>query len=61
MVSTMQIREQTDDHFAGPEIQVASRLVREQERGFSDKRARKRHSLLLAARQFPRAMRGAVS
>ena len=46
---------------AGDGVQVAGGLVREQHRGLRDERARKRHALLLAARELARIVAGALA
>ena len=46
----MQIFKQFEDHFAGPEIEVAGGFVRQQSRRLSHQGARKHDALLLATR-----------
>src|SRR5579884_2575660 len=58
--SAMQILQQAHDHFAGPEVQVAGGLVSQQNFGVTDQGARENDALLLAPRQFSRAVRRAV-
>ena len=49
-------RSRSCSDLGGVLVEVAGRLVREQQRGFHDQRARDRDALLLAARQHPRPM-----
>jgi hypothetical protein len=51
-----QSAQQRRDLAAVGAVQVAGRFVRQQHQGFDRQRAGHRHSLLLAARQFPRHM-----
>ena len=46
----MQVLNQAHDHFAGPEVQAAGRLIGEQDFGFPNQRASQYHSLLFSAR-----------
>jgi hypothetical protein len=57
----MQILEQVHDHFAGPEVKVAGRLVCQKNAGVTDQRAGQYDSLLFSTRQLTRAMLSAVS
>lgn len=57
----MQILEQVHDHFAGPEIEIASGFVGQKDARVADQRASQYDSLLLSARKLTRAMLSAVS
>ena len=57
----MQILEQIHDHFAGPEIEIASGFVGQKDARVADQRAGQNDSLLLSARKLTRAMLSAVS
>jgi hypothetical protein len=56
LVGTVQAFQQFEDHFAGPEIQIPRRFVREQDRWFSHQRTGQNNPLLLSPRQFTGAM-----
>src|ERR1017187_4208006 len=53
----VQLLQQLENHLAGPEVQVAGRLVGQQNAGFSNKRTGQHDALLFPARQFTRAVR----
>ena len=55
----MQSVQKIEDHFAGPEVEIAGGFVGEQERRISDQSAGQHHSLLFAPGEFPGAVRGA--
>ena len=55
-----QLHEQVDDLGAGLGVEVAGRLIGEQERGLPDDRPRDRDPLALTARQLTRSVRDAV-
>ena len=57
----MQILEQIHDHFAGPEIEIASGFIGQENARVADQRAGQYDSLLLPARKLTRAMLSAVS
>ena len=57
----MQILEQVHDHFAGPEVEIASGFVGQKHARVADQRASQYDSLLLPARKLTRAMLSAVS
>ena len=57
----MQILEQIHDHFASPEIEIASGFVGQKNARIADQRACQHDSLLLSARKLTRAMLSAVS
>ena len=56
----VELEEQLVDRLAGRAIEVAGRLVGEQQRRLEHHRARERHALLLAAGQLARPVREAV-
>ncbi len=60
LVRAVQILEQRNNHFAGPEIQIAGRLVGEQDARVAGQSTGQSDALLLSARQFSRAMGGPV-
>ena len=49
-MQAVQILEQGDNHFAGPEVQVAGRLVGQQYRGVASQGSGKGDALLLTPR-----------
>ena len=53
--------QQIDDLFAGLEVEIAGRLVREDDGRVIGQRARDRHPLLLASREFERFVPDAVA
>src|SRR5215467_15108321 len=57
LMRSMQAFQKMENHFAGPEIQVAGRFVREQYGRPSHQGAFKDHPSLLTDRQFPRNVR----
>src|SRR5579864_503007 len=50
VMGAMQVFEQGDNHLARPEVQIAGRLIGEQNGGVSDQRPGERDPLLLTAR-----------
>ena len=57
----LNLEQQVDDLLAGRAVQVAGRLVGEQDRRIVGQRARDRHALLLAARQLRRIVMAAIA
>ena len=50
LMGAVQVFQQLKDHLAGPEIQVAGRLIGEQNTGLSHQSAGQHHPLLFSAR-----------
>ena len=50
LMSAVQVFQKFEDHLAGPKVQVAGRLIGEQNAGFSHQRTGKHHPLLLSTR-----------
>ena len=50
LMSAVQVCQKFEDHLAGPKIQVAGRLIGEQDAGLSHQRAGKHDPLLLSTR-----------
>src|SRR5690606_9778028 len=59
-VFAVELLQQAQDLLGRLPVEVAGRLVADQQRRVGDDGARDRHALLLAARQFGRLVRGAV-
>ena len=55
------LEQAVDDEPAGRAVEIAGRLVGEQQRGLGNQGARDRHALLLAARKLPGIMAEAMA